>query len=97
MLVDYFKTCPLVTIKPYYLTECFHAFQQFSDGPPPAWMSSYEMALANLSECGGGGEGADNEWTKPKAETDKLFMSVGGNTIIEVGHPPPKKDDLDMR
>lgn len=71
---------------------------QFSDGPPPAWMSSYETALANLSECGGGGgESADNEWTKPKAETDKLFMSVGGNTIIEVGHPPPKKDDLDMR
>ena len=61
-------------------------------------MSSYETALANLSEFGGGGEGgADNEWTKPKAETDKLFMSVGGNTIIEVGHPPPKKDDLDMR
>lgn len=70
---------------------------QFSDGLPPAWMSSYDAALANLSECGGGGEGADNEWTKPKAETDKLFMSVGGNTIIEVGHPPPKKDDLDLR
>merc|ERR1719208_704854 len=35
---------------------------QFSDGPPPAWMSSYEKALANLSECGGGGgESVDNE------------------------------------
>jgi len=30
-------------------------------------------------------------WTRPPSESDKLYMSVGGGDVIEVGHPTPNK------
>ncbi|ESN94465.1 hypothetical protein HELRODRAFT_189399 [Helobdella robusta] len=32
-------------------------------------------------------EGQEVEFTRPPEETDRLFMNVGGNDVIEVGHP----------
>ncbi len=29
------------------------------------------------------------DFSRPPPETDKLYMNIGGNDIIEVGHPPP--------
>jgi len=75
----------------------------------PSWMKNYSAALESLrgedetavDSCS---EAAAEEvaaaaclWSRPAADTDKLFMSVGGNTIIEVGHPSPKNGDQDPR
>ena len=56
-------------------------------------MKNYASALTSLTAQ----VGDSGEWTKPNPDTDKLFMSVGPNTIIEVGHPAPKKEDRDLR
>ena len=31
----------------------------------------------------------DQGWLRPDSETDKLYMSMGGGDVIEVGHPTP--------
>ena len=30
-------------------------------------------------------------WSRPSQDSDKLYMSVGGGDVIEVGHPTPNK------
>ena len=39
----------------------------------------------------------DEGWLRPDSETDKLYMSMGGGDIIEVGHPTPRDGQLDPR
>ena len=39
----------------------------------------------------------DEGWLRPKAETDKLYMSMGGGDVIEVGHPTPRENQEDPR
>ena len=34
---------------------------------------------------------------RPPPETDKLYMNIGGNDVIEVGHPAAPKDDASYR
>ena len=34
-------------------------------------------------------QGQEVDFSRPPPETDKLYMNIGGNDIIEVGHPPP--------
>ena len=51
---------------------------------PSAWLDNFTSALSELT--GPGGEGAA-EWTRPPAHTDKLYMSLGGGDMIEVGDP----------
>lgn len=53
-----------------------------SEGPS-AWLGNYTSALTELA----GPE--DDEWIRPGADTDKLYMSLGGGDMIEVGHPAP--------
>jgi len=53
---------------------------------PTAWLANYTSALAELS---GPDEEASSEWSRPPADTDKLYMSLGGGDMIEVGHPAP--------
>ena len=36
-------------------------------------------------------------WQRPAAATDKLFMSIGGGDLIEVGHPAPRPGQDDPR
>ncbi len=35
--------------------------------------------------------GFDETWTRPSSDSDKLYMSVGGGDVIEVGHPMPRE------
>ena len=39
----------------------------------------------------------DIEATRPTADTDKLFMSIGMNDTIEVNHPEAADDEIDLR
>jgi len=39
----------------------------------------------------------DEGWRRPDSETDKLYMSMGGGDIIEVGHPTPRDGQQDPR
>lgn len=66
--------------------------KKFEANPSEApWLGYYRSAQQDL-ECEMGGD-----WARPSAETDKLYMSVGGGDVIEVGHPPPKGQIEDPR
>lgn len=39
----------------------------------------------------------DVDASRPTADTDKLFMSIGSNDTIEVNHPEAGEDELDLR
>ena len=45
------------------------------------------------------GDGDDDKcgWERPPSDTDKLFMSIGGGDLIEVGHPAPSDGGDDIR
>jgi hypothetical protein len=61
------------------------------------WLKYYRDALDELSDlgeegCAGDEPSAERElWSRPSADSDKLYMSVGGGDVIEVGHPLPSK------
>ena len=60
---------------------------------PSAWLANYTSALAELT----GPEEEAGEWSRPPADTDKLYMSLGGGDMIEVGHPAPGQLGQDPR
>lgn len=39
----------------------------------------------------------DIDATRPKEDTDKLFMSISSKDTIEVNHPEPSDDEIDLR
>lgn len=63
------------------------------------WMDHYEEALKVLMEDA---EESESEiscesarkntelWMRPSSSSDRLYMCVGNNDVIEVGHPEPK-------
>ncbi len=59
------------------------------------WLRHFEEALSVLdSEAG---VGVASNWRRPTAETDRLYMSVGGGDVIEVAHPVPRDGREDPR
>ena len=61
--------------------------EQLADGDS-CWQDNYRAAVEQL----------DGEtWTRPDQATDKLFMSIGGGDLIEVGHPTPAQGTQDPR
>merc|ERR1712106_709524 len=61
--------------------------EQLADGDS-CWQDNYQAAVEQL----------DGEtWTRPDQDTDKLFMSIGGGDLIEVGHPTPAQGTQDPR
>lgn len=44
-----------------------------------------------------GYEELGSDWRRPSQDTDKLFMSIGGQDLIEVGHPAPGEGEEDPR
>ena len=68
---------------------------QSANNPSEApWLRHFQKALAELERgCPEGRRG----WRRPEPETDKLYMSVGGDDVIEVGHPTPKEGTDDPR
>jgi len=54
-----------------------------------------ESKWEQLFRSGAGELGED--WVRPAQDTDKLFMSIGGQDLIEVGHPSPPEGGQDPR
>merc|ERR1719510_653466 len=67
------------------------------------WIEHYNHGLEALCEghdvedCTDGLGFVDQGWLRPDSETDKLYMSMGGGDVIEVGHPTPCDGKLDPR
>lgn len=53
------------------------------DGKKP-WESYFEEGLIHLKEK------IENDFTRPAANTDKLYMNIGNRDVIEVQHPLPQ-------
>lgn len=49
----------------------------------PPWLNYLREALNTLR-----GQ-ADQDFSAPSADTDKLYMSIGERDLIEVAHPAP--------
>ena len=58
------------------------------------WLRYFDASLKNLKSEGGGDT---SDWKRPPTETDRLYMSVGGGDVIEVGHPTPRQGREDPR
>lgn len=41
--------------------------------------------------------GQETDFSRPPDESDKLFMSIGGKDVIEVGHPLPPDNSVNIR
>lgn len=54
------------------------------DGKKP-WETYYEEGLYSLKEK------IENDFTRPAANTDKLYMNIGNRDVIEVQHPQPQE------
>jgi len=63
---------------------------------PTAWLSNYNTALEELRHVDDTCDGQES-WSRPSADTDKLYMSLGGGDMIEVGHPSPPSPNNDPR
>ena len=59
--------------------------------PGSPWQSQYNSAHQLLAQE----EGA--VWARPEPSSDKLYMSLGGGDMIEVGHPGPHPGTEDPR
>lgn len=53
------------------------------DGKKP-WETYYMEGLVHLKEK------VDTDFTRPAANTDKLYMNIGNRDVIEVQHPQPQ-------
>ena len=80
------------------------------DACQPCWMNFYQEGLRELcrnrhsatneeeEEDSTDGLGfIDEGWRRPDSESDKLYMSMGGGDVIEVGHPTPRDGQFDPR
>merc|ERR1712059_84144 len=63
--------------------------QEATTNPVTCWSTHYTSALTQLEDI--------SAWQRPAPATDKLFMSIGGGDLIEVGHPSPQPGDSDPR
>jgi hypothetical protein len=72
--------------KTYYpLNPCLQEIAkslQGQDGKKP-WETYYNEGLKQLREK------IENDFTRPAANTDKLYMNIGNRDVIEVQHPQP--------
>jgi hypothetical protein len=62
--------------------------EQSSNAP---WLRYFNDALNDLSNNDDADGSCRQMWSRPSSDTDKLYMSVGGGDVIEVGHPTPSK------
>ncbi|XP_055304236.1 uncharacterized protein LOC129569424 isoform X2 [Sitodiplosis mosellana] len=59
-----------------------------SEGKRP-WEAYIREGLQHLQER------TENDFTRPAANTDKLYMNIGNGEVIEVQHPQPMVDNVD--
>ncbi len=57
------------------------------------WLRFFEEATEVLEAEGA----AATAWRRPSADTDRLYMGVGGGDVIEVAHPLPRDGREDPR
>ncbi|XP_063709938.1 uncharacterized protein LOC134838354 isoform X2 [Culicoides brevitarsis] len=84
-------------VKKYYpvnacLQEIAASLQEHSDSRKP-WELYLDDGLAELREK------IENDFSRPAANTDKLYMNIGNRDVIEVAHPvnPNAEDDVDAQ
>jgi nucleoside phosphorylase len=65
------------------LQEIAKSLQAHVDGRKP-WEGYFEEGLIHLKEK------VENDFTRPAANTDKLYMNIGNRDVIEVQHPLPQ-------
>ena len=68
------------------------------------WLEYYQSGLKELCNHSAGEEYdtdglgfVDEGWKRPDSDSDKLYMSMGGGDVIEVGHPTPRDGQQDPR
>merc|ERR1719510_307658 len=75
-------------------------FQQLFEETQP-WLHHYQEGLGILCDHDHDHDHGlgfvDEGWLRPKSESDKLYMSMGGGDVIEVGHPTPRDGQCDPR
>lgn len=54
------------------------------------WEYYIEQSLRQLND-------KESSFSRPSSETDKLYVSIGGEDLIEVGHPQPVEGTFDPR
>lgn len=64
------------------LEEIARGLQMATDGKRP-WEAYMKEGLQHLQER------TENDFTRPAANTDKLYMNIGNRDVIEVQHPMP--------
>lgn len=83
-------------VKKYYpdngcLQEIAANLQEHADSRKP-WELYLDDGLADLKQK------IENDFSRPAANTDKLYMNIGNRDIIEVAHPVgPAGDDVDSQ
>lgn len=75
-------------IKKYFpvnpcLQDIAKSLQQHSDMKRP-WETYFEEGFTDLKDK------IENDFTRPAANTDKLYMNIGNRDVIEVQHPQPQ-------
>jgi len=60
-----------------------------ASSPSTCWETNFNSALDELEQA--------STWQRPPPASDKLFMSIGGGDLIEVGHPTPRSGLEDPR
>lgn len=72
----------------------FLKLQYKNNSSEAPWLRHFDASLKIL-KCEGSGD--TSEWKRPSADSDRLYMSVGGGDVIEVGHPTPRLSREDPR
>lgn len=65
------------------LQDISKSLQAHIDSKKP-WETYFEEGLTHLKEK------IENDFTRPAANTDKLYMNIGNRDVIEVQHPQPQ-------
>lgn len=66
------------------LQEIAKSLQTHVDAKKP-WETYYNEGLKHLKDK------IENDFTRPAANTDKLYMNIGNRDVIEVQHPQPQE------
>ncbi|OTF77999.1 UDP Phosphorylase-like protein [Euroglyphus maynei] len=79
--------CPLSLELQDIARQIYHESQD-DVGGEPSWERYIEEARHRLQESD------DLEFIRPAENTDKLYMSIGTNDVIEMAHPEPDPQDV---
>ncbi|XP_022657328.1 uncharacterized protein LOC111265973 isoform X2 [Varroa jacobsoni] len=73
------------------------AARQVLESGSSLWEEYITEAQEQLRDNADSADGDSKDFDRPADETDKLYMSIGGNDVIEVGHPCPPEGTPNAR